>query len=210
MVTKKQHYYPRSLLKHFANEDSKLYTYIVKSDSYAHLNYENICHKNYTYETCDIRDNILENELSKYEGEFSRVVDYILKNIFSKEFEISDDDVEIIWNYFILQDIRTDSGRMKFIQNLEEPNKGLRRYPVESDEIEQNKIEKFNRIFKQPDSLSKLLISFPKPSTFKFHISIGDYFITSDNPIISTVDLPTTEIIEPNFILRIEIKINLG
>ena len=27
MVTKKQHYYPRTLIKHFANEDDKLYLY---------------------------------------------------------------------------------------------------------------------------------------------------------------------------------------
>ena len=190
MVTKKQHYYPRTLLKHFANEDSKLYTYIVKSDSYVYLNYENVCYKKYTYETSDKVDNILENELSKYEGDFSRVVDYILKNMFSKDFNISNDYVDIIWKYFFLQDIRTDSGRMRFVQNLEKPNKSERRYPVESGEIEQNKnnIEKFNRIFKQPDSLSKLLKSFSKPPTFKFHISISieDYFITSDNPVVST------------------------
>lgn len=96
MVTKKQHYYPRTLLKHFANEDSKLYTYIVKSDSYVYLNYENVCYKKYTYETSDKVDNILENELSKYEGDFSRVVDYILKNMFSKDFNISNDYVDII------------------------------------------------------------------------------------------------------------------
>ena len=40
MVTKKQHYYPRSLIKHFANEDDKLYTYIRISNRIQYINYE--------------------------------------------------------------------------------------------------------------------------------------------------------------------------
>lgn len=119
MVTKKQHYYPRSLLKYFSNEDSKLNAYIAKSDSYAYINYENVCHKKYAYETNDKVDNVLENELSKYEGEFSKVVDSILKNYHHKEFSISDEYIDIAWKYLFLQDTRTDSGKIRLISNFE-------------------------------------------------------------------------------------------
>lgn len=40
MVTKKQHYYPRTLIKHFANEDDKLYSYIRMANKIQYVNYK--------------------------------------------------------------------------------------------------------------------------------------------------------------------------
>lgn len=40
MVVKKQHYYPRALLKHFANDDDKFYVYmrLAKDDPIKYMN----------------------------------------------------------------------------------------------------------------------------------------------------------------------------
>lgn len=61
-------------------------------------------------------------------------------------------------------------------------------YPVELNEIDENKdkLEKFNKLFKDTSKLSNLLELISKPDEFKFHISTGNYFITSDNPVVST------------------------
>ncbi|WP_228450604.1 MULTISPECIES: DUF4238 domain-containing protein [Staphylococcus] len=71
MVTKKQHYYPRCLLKHFANDDKKVFVYIRKGDKKAYMNYEKICASNYTYESDNQVDNVLEHKLGKYESKGS-------------------------------------------------------------------------------------------------------------------------------------------
>ena len=50
MVTKRQHYYPRCLIKHFSNDDGKLYAYIRLANKTNYVNYQNVCSENYTYE----------------------------------------------------------------------------------------------------------------------------------------------------------------
>lgn len=61
MVTKKQHYYPRTLIKYFANEDKKLYAYMRMENKVQYVNYQNVCSQNYTCEGSLGVDNILEN-----------------------------------------------------------------------------------------------------------------------------------------------------
>ena len=75
MVTKKQHYYPRTLIKHFANEDEKLYSYIAMANKIQYVNYQNVCAENYTYEGSSGVNNILENKLSLLEGKLEPIVD---------------------------------------------------------------------------------------------------------------------------------------
>ena len=46
VMTKKQHYYPRCLLKHFADEHDKVNVYIRKANRVSKMNYEKICVSN--------------------------------------------------------------------------------------------------------------------------------------------------------------------
>ena len=50
MVTKKQHYYPRTLLKHFSDVNNKVNVYIRKGDIFRRTSYEKICAANNAYE----------------------------------------------------------------------------------------------------------------------------------------------------------------
>ncbi|EON80106.1 hypothetical protein H700_11961 [Staphylococcus epidermidis 41tr] len=68
MITKKQHYYPRGLLKHFANDRDMVHTFIVQTNKIREMNYSNVCMKHYAYESRDIVDNILERLLGNYES----------------------------------------------------------------------------------------------------------------------------------------------
>lgn len=192
MVTKKQHYYPRTLLKHFANNDNKLYVYNHKANKEQYVHYENICYQNYTYEEIDTKgqrktDNILEEKLSHYEGKISKVISKILDTEIDK-ISISDEEIKIVWTYLFLQEIRTNSGRVRIITNFENNFSKPRKSPIELNEIENNKekIQKFNKIFKEKNNLEDLLKYFKKPNSVHFHIAIGDGFIISDNPVIST------------------------
>ncbi|WP_436860792.1 DUF4238 domain-containing protein [Staphylococcus caeli] len=190
MTTKKQHYYPRCLLKRFAKENKKVHVYIRPSHKEQVMSYENICAKNYTYESDEAIDNVLENKLSYYESKIEPIVDYILKNIDSNTLKISKQQQQFLFEYIWLQYLRTDAGRINFILLNEnifsyEP----RSKPIELKEIEENKekIKKFNWIFKQGDNLEKLLKQFRQPITMKFHIATSDRnLLTSDNPVIGT------------------------
>ncbi|EMB75878.1 DUF4238 domain-containing protein [Streptococcus mutans] len=192
MVTKKQHYYPRTLLKHFANNDNKLYVYNHKANKEQYVHYEKICYQKYTYEEKDTKgqwktDNILEKKLSHYEGKISKVISKILNTEIDK-ISISDEEIKIVWAYMFLQEIRTNSGRVRIITNFESNFSKPRKSPIELNEIENNKekIQKFNKIFKEKNNLEDLLKYFKRPDSMHFHIAIGYGFITSDNPVIAT------------------------
>ena len=113
MVTKKQHYYPRALLKYFSNDDGKFHVYmrLAKDNPFKYMNYEKVCVANYTYEGTskdDIElevDNILENKLSSIEGEVTAIIDKIIKSI--KFYENREPTVDInedeqTWDELIL------------------------------------------------------------------------------------------------------------
>ena len=57
-IKKKQHYYPKFLMKYFANENGKLYTYIRKINKTQYIDYKLICAENYFYETDEVVEQI--------------------------------------------------------------------------------------------------------------------------------------------------------
>lgn len=190
MVTKKQHYYPRCLLKHFANEQDKVHVYINQSNKKCEMSYSKVCAKNNSYESDEVIDNILESKLGDYESQMGSIIDYILENIMSDELYISEEQQVFIFKYMYLQYIRTDSGRIKYIDMIENINSYKpRTRPIELEEINNNreKIIKFNWLFKQKGVLEGLLEKIDKPPTMNFHIAISkENLLTSDNPIIGT------------------------
>lgn len=190
MVTKKQHYYPRALLRYFADENEKFYAYNSQRKTVEYTYYEKVCFQNYTYETIKIDgvvDNILENELSNYESKIGGVLKYIFSQTKPEKLILSAEQVNIIWQYMWLQYLRTDSGRITFIDGIDNNFSKPRQYPMELDEIKlkKEKILRFNSMFKEPRNL-KMLLSGPKPAGMYFHILVGNGFLTSDNPVIAT------------------------
>jgi len=199
MVVKKQHYYPRALLKHFANDDDKFYVYmrLAKDDPIKYMNYEKVCSANHTYEgrSKDNKleiDNILEKKLSSLESKLNTIIEKIIETIKipwrgRPTVDINKEDIEFLFTYMYIQFIRTDRGRINFVQSLENMNYTPRKYPIELEEIKnsKNEIIKFNNFFRQAGNFEKLLKALKKPKNMNFHIAIGD-FITSDNPVVAT------------------------
>lgn len=214
MFTRKQHYYPRCLLKHFANENKMIYVHIRQANKKAFMNYEKVCVATDAYETEDKVDNILEHKLGVYESEIEKIIDYIIKNIKSKDLDVSENMQNKIFQYIHLQYLRTDAGRINFMNLIENPfTYKPKKKPIDLDEIQKHKntIKKFNEIFKQGNNLENLLKRMKKPSNMNFHIAISeDNLLTSDNPVIATdnwnqIMLPIT----PNILIEFqEDKIN--
>lgn len=196
MVTRKQHYYPRGLLKHFANENKKVFVYTRKSKGkdigkkIIRMNYEKICASNYAYESEDQIDNILENKLGTYESKVIPIIDYIIENFDSPDFLVTKEDEQILFQYIWLQYLRTDMGRINFINFFENIfSYKPRKKPLGLEEIENNKekINRFNKVFKQDNNLERLLNSFINTDTMNFHIALStENLLTSDNPVIGT------------------------
>ena len=189
-ITKKQHYYPRCLLKHFSDEQDKVNVYIRKTHKLSKMNYESLCSSKYSYESDDNIDNILENKLSTYESKMGAIIDYILNNITAEDFTVTKEQQEFLYLYLWLQYLRTDAGRINFVTMYENiPFYNPRTLPIELEEIEANKakILKFNKLFKQDRVLESYLKNFEKPETVNFHIAISEEnLLTSDNPVIGT------------------------
>lgn len=190
MVTRRQHYYPRSLIKHFADEHGKLHVYIRMANKCRIMSYEKICSGNNTYESNGVVDNILENKLSKFETTIGSILKYILNDWYKPDFTVSEVDMESIYQYLILQSLRTDSGRINFIRMFDNIFSPLpRKTPVELKEIQQSKnhIERFNSIFKKKDYLEKYIESIHIPENMQMHIAYStENLLTSDNPVIAT------------------------
>lgn len=212
--TRKQHYYPRCLLKHFANSDNKINTYIRYADIFQQLSYKNVCYKRDTYETGETDminnilenkiDNILENKLSEYEAKMSIILNEILLSLneidSSENYNISipKESQDFIYRFMILQYTRTDYGRLSFMNyylhsiiHTSNPYKP-RTCPYELHDVENNqiKIKLFNQIFKQPYQLESFFDSIKRPNFMKFHIAFTHKnLITSDNPVIITSDI---------------------
>ena len=189
-MTKKQHYYPRCLLKYFSDEQDKVNVYIRQAHKLSKMNYESLCSSKYSYESDDNIDNILENKLSTYESKMGAIVDYILNNIDTTDFTITKEQQKFLYLYLWLQYLRTDAGRINFITLYENiPSYNPRTLPIELEEIQANKtkILKFNKLFKQDGVLESYLKNFEMPETMNFHIAISEEnLLTSDNPVIGT------------------------
>lgn len=197
MVTKKQHYYPRTLLKHFADESDSVYVYIcsAKENKFEHMDYKNICSAEKTYElkkeeVNSENINQLEHKFSLLEQKLGPIIDKIIVNnnikIWNKpSITISEEDIEFLYTYMHIQFIRTDRGRINFINALRDRNYVQRKYPIELEEIKIKKddIKEFNKELIKEGNFEKLLKVLKKPKHMNFHIFTGD-FITSDNPVI--------------------------
>lgn len=190
MVTKKQHYYPRCLLKHFANDDKKVFVYIRQGDKIERMNYEKICASTYTYESDDQVDNVLEQKLGKYESKIEPIIDDIINNCMTNNFSVSKEDQQELFQYLWLQYLRTDAGRILFVNLFENMfSYNPRKKPLDLKEIEENKekINRFNKVLKEENKLEKVLKFFTKNNNMNFHIAMSiDNLLTSDNPVIGT------------------------
>ena len=189
MVTKKQHYYPRTLIKHFANEDKRLYAFIRMENKVRYKNYKDVCYHNCTYEGSSGVDNILENKLSLLEGKLAPIIDKIVNNINQNRVSVNlkNTEIDFLYKYIFLQYIRTDSGRIRFIRGFGNMKYISKKYQYKIDEINDSKkreILEFNDRFKQEGVLENLVNYIVKPNFMNFHIVIGENFITSDNPVI--------------------------
>ena len=146
-IKKKQHYYPKFLMRYFANEDGKLYTYIRNVNEIKYLNYQKICADKYFYETDEIVDNILENKFSRYESKMSLIVDKIIKEFerkietkdFTLEISLTDDEIDFIFKYLWMQYLRTDRGKIEFIRSTYYKSYTSRKLPLDIDEIQESK-----------------------------------------------------------------------
>ena len=85
------------------------------------MNYEKVCVATDAYETEDKVDNILEHKLGVYESEIEKIIDYIIKNIKSKDLDVSENMQNKIFQYIHLQYLRTDAGRINFMNLIENP-----------------------------------------------------------------------------------------
>jgi len=88
-----------------------------------------------------------------------------------------------------LQYLRTDAGRINFITMYENIfSYKPRTLPIELAEIKENqeKIKKFNKLFKQ-DGVLENYLQFKKNDSMNFHIAVSkENLLTSDNPVIGT------------------------
>ena len=124
------------------------------------MNYEKLCVSNFSYESDDVVDNILENKLSTYESKMGAIIDYILNNITAEDFSVTKEQQEFLYLYLWLQYLRTDAGRINFITMYENIfSYKPRTLPIELAEIKENqeKIKKFNKLFKQDGVLENYL-----------------------------------------------------
>lgn len=189
-ITKKQHYYTRCLLKYFADDCREVNVYIRKANKLRKMNYESTCFSNYTYESEDTPDNILENKLSYYEAQMGAVIKYILSHFMDEDFVVTKEQQEFIYLYMHLQYLRTDAGRINFMTMYEDIfTYRPRTVPLELEDIQNNreKVTKFNKIFKQDGVLENYLKHLKKPDNMNFHIAISyENLLTSDNPVIGT------------------------
>ena len=154
------------------------------------MNYESTCFSNYTYESEDTPDNILENKLSYYEAQMGAVIIYILSHFMDEDFVVTKEQQEFIYLYMHLQYLRTDAGRINFMTMYEDIfTYRPRTVPLELEDIQNNreKVTKFNKIFKQDGVLENYLKHLKKPDNMNFHIAISyENLLTSDNPVIGT------------------------
>lgn len=190
MGSQKQHYYPKMLLKYFANDD-KFRVYIRLANKYRWMNYEKVCSVNNGYKGSVKSNNTLEETFSEIEGELSEIIEKIMGTIKFHEKEestvdITEDDIEFLYRYMHIQYLRTDAGRINFIDAFREGR--VKKYPIKLYEIQDNKkkIIAFNDIFNETGVLNKFMETLKKPKDMNFQISVGLYFITSDNPVIGT------------------------
>lgn len=106
---KKQHYVPRFYLKFFADHENKFYAYDFDTNRFIpnRVYYESQCYKKFFYG----KDGILEEQLSKKEGEWATVC----KRTIAGD-ELSDADVELLKEFVLYQKQRTNDNNNHCIE----------------------------------------------------------------------------------------------
>lgn len=195
--TKKQHYYPKLLLKNFSDEFGKLTVYDRKQNKERKIGFGGVCYSINTYESEGL-NNYLEKEFSKIESKLGIVLSRLLRKIQNfatstdENFTLSEVDQDFLFKYMIIQAIRTDVGRLLFVEmvnSLTNFRKTRRVLPVELNEINENKnlIKLFNEYFNNEGNLLSFVEQIQKPESMNFHICVCDEpILTSDNPVIGT------------------------
>lgn len=191
-IKKRQHYYPRCLLKYFADDNKNVHEYNVQSKTFRYVKYDSICYHNYTYETeknSSSADNLLEDQFAEYEAKIGPIIDDIVNNCWKEGFKITGVHRNALIDYLWLQTNRTDAGRLKYMNNTRYSWGYDKKGVVTNEEIEvgESKIREFNEIFKNKNGLKNMLSIFePSHKTFCLKIGVTDAeFITSDNPVVT-------------------------
>lgn len=188
-VKKKQHYYPKFLLKHFSDKNGNVYTYNVFTKKFEYVRFDSICYHNYTYEsekTASKADNHLENQFAGYENRVAPIIDYIVNNYKYRNFKITKHQCNELIDYLFLQICRTDAGRLKIMNNIKYSWDYEKKGVVTNEEIKngEKKIREFNNMCKNENGLENFLNIFEKESCV---IKIGKTttdLISSDNPVV--------------------------
>ena len=193
-IKKKQHYYPRCLLKHFADDNQKVHEYNVRAKVFRYVKYDSICYHNYTYEAgknSSTADNLLEDQFAQYEAKVGPIVENIIEHCLDKDFRITTRHRKDLIDYFLLQTIRTDAGRLKFMNNLKYRWGYEKEGVVTNEEIVlgESKIREFNEIYKSNNGLKQILEIYEKGYKH-LNLKIGvtnAEIITSDTPTLTSL-----------------------
>lgn len=185
--TKDQHFYPRFLLRNFADENDKVFEYNLLSNTVTYTPYHRLCSHNHTYETEDVRDNHLEKLLKLSEDKTAPIIKQILD---AKVENLSEKDISVLWQYVWIQATRTDSGRLMKMEAESDIHYSTRKTPVSFSEIKAKKREiyAFNKKYKNPTEYLELLEMFSSyRGNMVMHVGISKSkeFITSDNPVVA-------------------------
>lgn len=116
-MIKTQHYVPRFYLRYFTNSDNKIFVYDKNNDKVFETTVDNIASENFFYDSDIIKSEIvgeqyLEKFYSMIESEFAPFyLDFITKIQSDGNYEISQEDRNIISNYLAFQIDRTKEHR---------------------------------------------------------------------------------------------------
>ena len=106
-VTKRQHWNPRMVLKHFAI-NGKIYVYDKKSMNAKLISIENVAVGNWFYD----KDNRIENKLSKIESKVDRIFSKIIRT--KRIDSITLEERKDLYEFMVLQDYRTPNSRNQY------------------------------------------------------------------------------------------------
>ena len=116
-MVKTQHYVPRFYLRYFTNSDNKIFVYDKNNDKVFETAVDNIACENFFYDSDIIKSEIvgeqyLEKFYSMIESEFAPFyLDFITKIQSDGNYEISQEDRNIISNFLAFQIDRTKEHR---------------------------------------------------------------------------------------------------
>lgn len=208
-ITKKQHFIPRFYLKNFSDNGKTMYRYDKSTGNIASVSINSACYQDYLYEFKDENDNLcycnlIENKLSKWEHEFSIVINSIKNKAKDKRncktnCFLTSNEKDILSMFIAIQNYRYPY----YLKELEG------KYEQEwGDVLEKNSCRNAALIYSLPlyksfyevkkheiISLFKIL----RNMSFIIGFTNNDTFFTSDNPIIMLYENNPNDIVEVTF-----------